>query len=84
MNDTRIRKISIAKNYISEDKIMNYVVGNHAYGDYKIVAIEEREDNSVVIHAKNSNDEIIEWKKFNSSVPMVVEFSMDFDEDFDI
>ena len=82
--DNRIRKISIAKNYISEDKIMNYVVGNHAYGDYKVVAIEEHEDRSVIIYAKNTNDEIIEWKKFNSSVPMVIEFSMDYDEEFDI
>ena len=82
--DNRIRKISIAKNYISEDKIMNYVVGNHAYGDYKVVAIEEHEDRSVIIYAKNNNDEIIEWKKFNASVPMVIEFSMDFDENFDI
>ena len=80
MNDNRIRKVSVAAGYINEDRIMNYVIGKSAYGDYKIVEIEEQEDGAFIIRAKNSNDELIDWKKLNRNVAISIEYSMDFDE----
>lgn len=84
MNDRKIRKISVAEGYISEDRVMNYVVGKQAYGDYFIVEIEELEDGSFVIYTKNSDNEVIEWKKLNKNVAVAVEYSMDFESETDI
>ena len=84
MKDTRIRKASIAKGFISEEKIMNYVIGNNAYGDYKIAEISEEEDGTILIKIKNSANELIDWKRFNASVAVTVEYTQDYDEDFDI
>ena len=80
MNENKIRKITVAAGYINEDRIMNYVVGKNAYGDYTIVEIEELEDGAYIIKAKNSNNELIDWKKLNRNVAISVEYSMDFDE----
>lgn len=82
--DTRIRKITIAKGYLSEDRVMNYVVGNDAYGDYKIVEIDKDLNDSIIIRIKNSENELIDWKNFNSSVAMIVEYSLTYDEEVNI
>ena len=81
MNE-RIRKISIAKDYIAND-VMNYVVGNKAYGDYKIVEIVEK-DKEYLIRIKNTQNELVEWKKFNKNVAVSVEYSLDYDNEIDI
>ena len=78
----RIRKISIAKDFITSD-VMNYVVGNKAYGDYKIVEIVE-ENKEYLIRIKNTKNELVEWKKFNKNVAVSVEYSLDYESEIDI
>lgn len=64
---------------------MNFVTGNHAYGGYSIASIEKDEDDSsYVILIKNKQNEVIEWKRFSASVPVTVEYSLNYDEDFDL
>ena len=79
----KIRKVSVAQGGISEDRVMNYVVGNNAYGDYKVVLIEE-DELGCTIYIKNSEDELLPWKKFNKSVAYSLEYSLDYDYDYDI
>ena len=82
--ENKIRKVSVAEGYISEDRVMNYVVGKQAYGDYVIVEIEELENGDIIIRAKNSDNELIDWKKLNKNVAASVEYSMDFENETDI
>ena len=84
MKDEKIRKVTVAAGYINETRVMNYVVGTSAYGDYTIVEIEELEDGSFLVKAKNSNNELINWKKLNSNVAVTVEYSMDYDQEYDV
>ena len=76
---TRIRKISIAEGFITND-IMNYVVGNTAYKDYKIALIE-KDGPGYVIKIKNDNDELIPWKEFNGNVAVSIEYDTNYGYD---
>lgn len=81
--EKKIRKITLAKGYYNEDKIMNWVVGNTAYNDFKIVDIEEKEDGVIFIHIKNSKQEIAVWKKINKSVAFTLEYALDYGKEVD-
>ena len=83
--DARIRKVSIAQGYLAETSVMNYVVGNTAYKDYKIASIDLNEDDkSITIMIKNSDNEMVPWKKFTKTMAATIEYSLDYDEDFSI
>lgn len=77
----RIRKISIARGYLTDD-IMNYVVGNKAHGDFKISEIEKDGEDYIIL-IKNSENELVEWKRFNKNVALSVENSLDYGEKSD-
>lgn len=79
--ESRIRKISIAKGYITDD-IMNYVVGNKAHGDFKIAEIEKDGDDYIIL-IKNSEHELVEWKRFNKNVALSIENSLDYGSEID-
>lgn len=81
--EPRIRKISIAKGYLTDD-VMNYVVGNTAYKDFKIALIEKTSKESYIIKIKNSEDELVYWKELNSNVPVTIEYSLDYEHDITV
>lgn len=76
----RIRKISVAQGYLTND-IMNYVIDNVAFKDYKIAVIEKQKDLSHIIKIKNSDNELVVWKEFNHNVAVSVEYSLTYDKD---
>ena len=80
--NNRIRKITIAQGHYHRQDVMNYVIGGNAYGDYKIVEIVEN-DKEYTIKIKNSQNELVDWKKFNKNVAVSIEYSLDFDNEID-
>lgn len=71
-----IRKISVGPDYM---KAMHYVVGQEVLrGNGTIHTILVSDDLSLSIYVLNSDKEIIEWKKFSNTVPVSIEYSIDF------
>lgn len=83
IQEPKIRKLTIPKGYYQEDRIMNYVLGGRAYADYSIVSIEDDGDGSYTIWIKNTANELIKWKKVGATVPVSIEYSLNYDEDSD-
>lgn len=71
-----IRKISIGLDY--KNSAMHYIIGQDVLGGkYKIHQIMPLDDGSVGIYIINRG-EIVLWKSFNSSVPMYIEYNINF------
>ena len=71
-----IRKIAIGPDY--KNGSMHYIVGQKVLNDtYEIHLIKQIED-AVKIFIINDKEEVILWKEFNSSMPMSVEFNINF------
>lgn len=69
-----IRKISIGPDYKSA---MHYIVGQKVIGhEYTIHKIFKNPE-GVIIQVKRDG-EIVTWKSFNSNVPMIFEYDLDF------
>ncbi len=69
-----VRKISVGPDYM---KCMHYVVGQEVLGrSYTIDSIIQ-EDSSISIYIRK-DDEIIKWKEFSSTMPVSIEFKIDF------
>ena len=69
-----IRKISVGPDYM---KCMHYVVGQEVLGrSYTIDSIIQ-EDSSISIYIRR-DDEIVKWKEFSSTMPVSIEFKIDF------
>ncbi len=72
-----IRKISIGPDYKSG--AMHYIVGqsvlNGNYHIHLIKYIEEKD--SILIYIQNE-DEIMVWKEFTSSMPVSIEYNINF------
>lgn len=71
-----IRKISIGPDY---KNAMHYVVGQEVLrGAYRIHLIAFTENLSHEIWIENDEHEIILWKSFNSTIPVSIEYNIDF------
>ncbi len=69
-----IRKISIGPDYI---KGMHYVVGQQVLGKNYVIDSIIRNDSSISIWIKRDG-EIVMWKEFSDTVPLSLEFKIDF------
>jgi hypothetical protein len=71
-----IRKISIGSDY---KNAMHYVVGQKILGDTnEIHLIKIDKSGSIRIYIVNKKQEVVLWKEFNDTIPISIEFNIDF------
>ena len=72
-----IRKISVGPDYKSG--AMHYLVGQEVLGGSHIIHLIKHniDNNSIKIWIEKSN-EIFLWKEFNSSIPVSIEYNINF------
>lgn len=73
-----IRKISIGPDYKSG--AMHYIVGQKVLGDTNEIHLIKLDvdKNSIKIYIINLNKEVVLWKEFTSSVPISIEYNINF------
>ena len=73
-----IRKISIGPDYKSG--AMHYIVGQKILGDSnEIHHIKRNSDTgAILIYIINKKREIVLWKEFTFTIPISIEFNIDF------
>jgi hypothetical protein len=73
-----IRKISIGPDY--KNNAMHYIVGQRVLGDSNEIHLIKRDPNtmSIKIYIINKKREIVLWKEFNRTIPISIEFNIDF------
>jgi len=73
-----IRKISIGPDY--KNGAMHYLVGQKVLGDTNEIHLIKQviEDNSILIYIINEKKEIVLWKQFNGTIPISIEFNINF------
>jgi hypothetical protein len=73
-----IRKISVGPDYKSG--AMHYIVGQKVLGEsneiHRIRYNSERQ--SIQIFIINKKEEVVLWKEFTQSIPISIEFNIDF------
>ena len=76
-NISKIRKISVGPDYKSG--AMHYLVGQEVLGGSHIIHLIKHniDTNSIKIWIEKSN-EIFLWKEFNSSIPVSIEYNINF------
>ena len=73
-----IRKISIGPDYKSG--AMHYIVGQKILGDsHEIYHIRRHSKTSaILIYIINKKEEVVLWKEFTFTIPISIEFNIDF------
>jgi len=73
-----IRKIAIGPDYKSG--AMHYIVGQKVLGDTnEIHLIKFNSDKqSIQIYIINKKEEVVLWKEFNSTVPISIEYNINY------
>ena len=72
-----IRKISIGPDYKSG--AMHYIVGQSILNSYHIIhLIKFNKTNSIEIWIESDYDEVILWKEFSETVPISIEYKINF------
>jgi hypothetical protein len=73
-----IRKISIGPDYKSG--AMHYLVGQKILGDSNEIHHIKRqsETGNVLIYIINKKEEVVLWKEFTFTIPISIEFNIDF------
>ena len=72
-----IRKISIGPDYKSG--AMHYIVGQSILNSSHIIhLIKFNKTNSIEIWIESDYDEIILWKEFSETVPISIEYNINF------
>jgi len=69
-----IRKISIGNDLLNA---MHYVVGQAVLDKTYTIDTIRYEHMDIVIYIKK-NDEIVKWKSLNNTVPVTIEYKIDF------
>lgn len=69
-----IRKIAIGPDY---KQAMAYQVGQVVLTDYVIHDIKQNNDGSLDVYICKG-DEVIQWKSFSNTVPVSIEYKIDF------
>jgi|TARA_R110000787_G_scaffold155053_1_gene268766 hypothetical protein len=72
-----IRKVSIGSDYKAS---MHYIVGQPVLGNsHRIhLILSDIDTNSVKIWIENEKQEVVLWKKFNHTIPMSIEYNINF------
>jgi hypothetical protein len=73
-----IRKISIGPDY--KNNAMHYIVGQRILNDSNEIYLIKRDSDtmSIKIYIINKKREIVLWKEFNRTIPISIEFNIDF------
>jgi hypothetical protein len=73
-----IRKISVGPDY--KGGAMHYIVGQKILGDSNEIRHirYNTERQSVQIYIMNKKQEVVLWKEFTSTIPISIEFNIDF------
>ncbi len=73
-----IRKISVGPDYKSG--AMHYLVGQKVLGDSNEIHHIKRqlETGNVLIYIINKKEEVVLWKEFTFTIPISIEFNIDF------
>lgn len=73
-----IRKIAIGPDYKSG--AMHYIVGQKVLGDTNEIHLIkfDTEKQSILIYIINQKEEVVLWKEFNSSVPISIEYNINY------
>ena len=73
-----IRKISIGPDYKSA--AMHYIVGQKILGDSNEIHLIRRnvETGNVLIYIINEKEEVVLWKEFTSTMPISIEFNINY------
>jgi hypothetical protein len=72
-----IRKISVGPDYKSG--AMHYIVGQKVLGDSNeihLIKINNKKD--VLIYIINEKEEVVLWKEFNPTIPISIEYNINF------
>jgi ribosomal protein S4E len=74
---TDIRKISVGAEY---KNAMHYIVGQKVLGETgEIYHIKHNQDSdSLLVYIINEKNEVLLWKEFRSSVPVSIEFNINY------
>jgi hypothetical protein len=73
-----IRKISIGPDYKSG--AMHYIIGQKILGDSNEIHHIKRQTDTgnILIYIINKKEEVVLWKEFTFTVPISIEFNIDF------
>lgn len=73
-----IRKISIGPDYKSS--AMHYIVGQDILNSSHSIHLikQDHSSNSIKIYIINKSDEVLLWKEFNYSMPVSIEYNINF------
>jgi hypothetical protein len=73
-----IRKISVGPDY--KGGAMHYIVGQKVLNDSNQIHLirYNHEKSSIMIYIINDKDEVILWKEFNSTIPISIEYNINF------
>ena len=72
-----IRKISVGPDY--KGGAMHYIVGQKIFGESnEIHLIKRDENNSILIYIINKKNEVVLWKEFTFTMPISIEYNIDF------
>ena len=73
-----IRKISVGPDY--KGGAMHYIVGQKVLGESNEIHLikHDEESDSVLVYIINEKKEIVLWKEFNSTIPISIEYNINF------
>ena len=73
-----IRKVSIGPDY--KNSSMHYIVGQKVLNESNEIHLikHDIEKNSIKIYIENDKQEIVLWKEFNSTMPIAIEYNINF------
>ena len=73
-----IRKISIGPDY--KGGAMHYLTGQRVCGDTNEIHLIKRDTvtNSIKIFIINEKEEVVLWKEFNHTIPVAIEYNINF------
>lgn len=73
-----IRKISVGPDY--KGGAMHYIVGQDVLGETNKIHLIKYDDarQSYRIYIINDNKEVILWKEFNSTIPVSIEYNINY------
>ena len=73
-----IRKVSIGLDYKSGS--MHYILGQSVLGETNKIHLIKYDDQrqSLKIYIINDKEEIVLWKEFTSTVPITIEYNINF------
>ena len=73
-----IRKISVGPDY--KGGAMHYIVGQKVLSETQEIHLIKHDDarQSIKIYIINEKGEIVLWKEFNNTIPVAIEYNINF------